>query len=94
MRNALLAAAVLLWAAVPALAQDQAATTNSLPSLNSAQSVVPTLAQNSMATTQNPPSSNSAQAAPQTDDSLPPAAETSNHDLPGSQLGRTSSLTR
>lgn len=67
MCNALLAAAVLLWAAVPALAQ------------------------NPMATTQTPPFPQSAQAAPQSDNSLPPAAETSNHDLPGSQLGQTSS---
>lgn len=70
MRNALLAAIVLLWAAVPALAQ------------------------NPTATTQNPPSPNSAQVAPQSDNSLPPAAETSSHDLPDSQLGRTSSTTR
>ena len=67
MRNAFLAAAVLLCAAVPALAQ------------------------NPMATTQTPPSPNSAQSAPQPDTSLPPAAETSNRDLPGGQLGQASS---
>lgn len=50
---------------------------------------IPALVQNSMSSAQSPPAPNAAQS----DNSLLAAAETSNCDLPGSQLGQAGSPT-
>lgn len=49
---------------------------------------MPAFAGNPLSTTQSPPSHNSAEAGVQSDNRLPPTADTSNHDGAGSQLGR------
>lgn len=51
--------------------------------------IAPALADSSVATTQSPPSPNSGQAGIQSDNSLPPTADTSERSLPGDQLGQS-----
>lgn len=65
MRNVLVLATLLISAALPALAD------------------------NPTATTQSPPSPHSGQSAPQSDNSLPANAETSNYGQAGDRIGET-----
>lgn len=51
--------------------------------------IAPAMADSSVVTTQSPPSPNSGQAGIQSDNSLPPTADTSERTLPGDQLGQS-----